>query len=133
VEYGYTLALGAAEVTMLDLANAYAHLSTTQPAVINPILEIRSRDGSLIYQKTPVQQPEVIKPGIAYLIWKILSDPANRLPGWVTKFNINGLTMALKTGTSNMKTDKGNNLPRDGWLATYNPSKVAVFWAGNAD
>jgi membrane carboxypeptidase/penicillin-binding protein len=51
-EYGYTLALGAGEVTMLDLANAYSHLSTATPAVINPILEIRSRDGSLLYQRT---------------------------------------------------------------------------------
>lgn len=48
---------------MLDLANAYSHLSTDTPAVINPILEIRSRDGSLLYQRTGQQlQTEVIKP-----------------------------------------------------------------------
>ena len=63
VEYGYTLALGAAEVTMLEMANAYAHLSTDTPAVINPILEIRSSDGSIIYQKTgEALRDEVIKP-----------------------------------------------------------------------
>ena len=48
---------------MLEFANAYEHLSTATPAVINPILEVRSRDGSLLYQKTGQQlQPEVIKP-----------------------------------------------------------------------
>lgn len=132
VEYGYTLALGAAEVTMLDLANAYTHLSTNQPSEINPILEIRSRDGSLIYQKEEKKQKEVIPWWIRYLLWSILSEPSNRLAGWVSKFNVQWLSLALKSGTSNVKTDRGNR-PRDGWMAVYNGSKVAVFWAGNAD
>ncbi|MEI7563400.1 MAG: hypothetical protein WCJ39_07315 [bacterium] len=106
-EYGYTLALGAGEITMLELANAYAHLSTDTPAVINPILEIRSRDGSLLYQRTGQDlQTEVVKPGIRYLLRKILADPINRVVGWVSKFNVAGLTFALKTGTSDVKTDK---------------------------
>jgi len=63
VEYGYTLALGAAEVSMLEMADAYSHLSTDTPAVVNPILEIRSSDGSIIYQKTGESlRDEVIKP-----------------------------------------------------------------------
>lgn len=133
VEYGYPLALGAAEVTMLEFANAYTHLTTSTPAVINPILEIRSRDGSLLYQKTGQHlQAQVIKPGIISLIWKILSDPANRIPWWENKFTVSGLKYALKTGTSNAKTDKGNR-PRDWWLAAYTPSKVMIFRAGNAD
>jgi len=66
---------------MLEEANAYMHLSNpTGPAVIDPILEIRSRDGSLVYQKTVQKQPQVIPAGVAYLIRKILSDPANEIP-----------------------------------------------------
>lgn len=42
------------------------------------------------------------------------------------------MTLAIKTGTSDVKTDKGNR-PRDGWLASYTASKVALFRAGNAD
>lgn len=132
VEYWYTLALWAAEVTMLDLANAYTHLSINEPAEINPILEIRSRDGSLIYQKEEKKQKEVIPSGVRYLLWNILSDPANRLPWWISRFNVQGLSLALKTGTSNVKTERGNR-PRDGWMAVYNGTKVAVFRAGNAD
>ncbi|MFA5747945.1 MAG: transglycosylase domain-containing protein [Candidatus Absconditabacterales bacterium] len=133
VEYGYPLALGAAEITMLEFVNAYSHLSTATPAVINPILEIRSRDGSILYQKTGTNyQEQLIPNGIRYLIRKILSDPNNRLAGWISKFNVAGLTFALKTGTSDMKTDKGNRA-RDGWLAVYTPTKVALFWAGNAN
>ena len=83
---------------MLDFANAYAHLTTSTPAVINPIMEIRSRDGSLLYQKTGEQlQQEVIKPGIVSLMRKILADTANRIPGWENKFTVSGLKYALKT------------------------------------
>lgn len=118
---------------MLEFANAYSHLTTSTPAIINPILEIRSRDGSILYQKTGQKlQDEVIKPGIISLIRKILADPANRIPGWENKFTVSGLKYALKTGTSNAKTDRGNRA-RDGWLAAYTPSKVMLFRAGNAD
>ena len=133
IEYGYTLALGAAEVSMLELTNAYSHLSTDTPAVINPILEIRARDGSLIYQRTwEVAQPEVIKPGIRSLIWKILSDSSVRIIGRETKFNVPGISFGLKTGTSDVKTPKGNR-PRDGWLCAYTPSKVIMLRMGNTD
>lgn len=83
---------------MLDFANAYSHLTTSTPALINPILEVRSRDGSILYQKTGTNlQEEVIKPGIISLVWKILSDPANRIPGRENKFTVSGLKYALKT------------------------------------
>ena len=83
---------------MLEFANAYEHLTTSTPAVINPILEIRSRDGSILYQKTGTNlQKSIIKPGIVSLMWKILSDTANRIPGWENKFNVAGLKYALKT------------------------------------
>ncbi len=132
IQYGYTLALGAWEVSMLELANAYMNLSTPTPAQINPILEIRARDWSLIYQKQVVKEPNVIPPGIGYLLWKVLSEPANRLVGWISKFNVPWLTLAIKTWTSDAKTDKGNR-PRDAWLASYNANKVALFWAWNAN
>jgi hypothetical protein len=74
---------------MLEFANAYSHLTTPTPAVINPILEIRSRDGSILYQKTGQKlQDEVIKPGIISLIWRILADTANRIPGRENKFTV---------------------------------------------
>ena len=132
IEYGYPLSLGAAEVSMLELASAYTHLSTTTPAKLNPILEIRGSNGSILYTKEPEIQQNVIKPGIVSLMWKILSDPSNRIGAWATKFNVRGLTYALKTGTSNVRTEKAS-LPRDGWLAAYTPSKVLMMWAGNAD
>jgi len=51
IYYGYPLAIWAAEVRMIDMAQAYSYLSNIDGAVkINPILEIRWPDGSLIYK-----------------------------------------------------------------------------------
>lgn len=133
IPYGYTLALWAAEVTMLELATAYSNLTMWgKPAYINPILEIKSSDWAIIYQKTIQYHDQVIKPWIVYLMWKILSEPANRVIWWVNKFNVKWLTYALKTWTSNVKTEKWNR-PRDWRLAAYTPSKVLLFRAWNAD
>jgi hypothetical protein len=42
------------------------------------------------------------------------------------------LTYALKTWTSNMKSEKWN-LPRDGLVAAYTPDNLILMWAGNTD
>lgn len=132
MNYGYPLAIWAAEVSLLEFANAYSYLTTETPAELDPILEITSADGSVIYEKEVVEKEDKIPAWVRYLIWKILSDPNNRLSGWVSKFNVSWLTYALKTWTSNMKTEKWNR-PRDGLVAAYTPDNLILMWAGNAD
>lgn len=133
--YWYPMALWAWEVEMLELVNAYMHLSARgKPAVMNPILEIRSSDGALLYKKEVEHQPETIKPGIAYLLWTILKTDSGSMPaGWVSKYSVRGLLLAIKSWTSNMKIDWNKNRARDGLLVGYTPSKVAVFRWWNAD
>lgn len=82
---------------MLELASAYSHLTTETPAEILPILEIVAVDGSILHKKEVAEKEEIIPSGIKYVMWKILSEPSYRLAGWVSKFNISGLTYALKT------------------------------------
>jgi len=133
VEYGYPMALGAGEVTMLELADAYSQLSRQGERVaINPILEIRSRDGTLLYEKEVETSESVIRPAAASLLWEILSDTSNMPSGWVNMLSIRGLRMATKSWTSDVKTPNGNR-PRDGWIATYTPSRVGIFWVGNTN
>jgi penicillin-binding protein 1A len=133
IEYGYPLSLGAWEVTMLELADAYVQLSRQgERVIINPILEIRSSNGSLLYEKEVVTEQSVISPGAASLIREILSNTANMPSNWVNMFSVRGLRLAAKSGTSDVKTPNGTR-PRDGWLATYTPSRVAIFWVGNTD
>lgn len=130
-QYGPPMAIGAAEMKMFELATMYAHLSATgKPGELDPILEIRRPDGSLLYKKSDSRPKQVIPSGIAYLLRKVLSDPANLPSDWARKFTFPGIKFAHKTGTSNRRSgDK--ILPRDWWLATYTPSKVTVFWAWN--
>ena len=132
INYWYPLAIWAAEVSLLEFAWAYSYLTTETPAEINPILEITAADWSVIYEKEVKEKEDIIPAWVRYLIWKILSDPANRLAGWVNKFNVSWLTYALKTWTSNMKTAKWNR-PRDGLVAAYTPDNLILMWAGNAD
>ncbi|UFX83073.1 transglycosylase domain-containing protein [Candidatus Absconditicoccus praedator] len=130
-DYGYPLVIGGGETRMIDLANAYAHLSSGgQPGEINPIKEIRSPNGSLLYRKSTQTQERVISAGAAYLTNDILSTAENMPPAWRNNFYMSGLTLGTKTGTSNIRKD-GEILPRDGWFASYTPSRVSVFWAGN--
>ena len=132
INYWYPLAIWAAEVSLLEFADAYSYLTTNTPAEIDPILEITSADGSVLYKKEVVEKEDVIPAWVKYLIWKILSDPNNRLAWWVSKFNVSWLTYALKTGTSNMKTEKWNR-PRDWLVAAYTPDNLILMRAGNAD
>lgn len=129
--YGPPMAIGAAEMEMFELATMYSHLSAWgKPWSIDPILEIRRPDGSIVYKKSDIRPKQVISAGIAYLLWKILSDPANLPWDWAKKFNFPWIKFAHKTGTSNRRSWE-KILPRDGWLATYTPSKVTLFRAWN--
>ena len=130
--YWYPLAIWAAEISLLEFADAYSYLTTQTPAEIDPILEITSADWTILYKKEVVEKEDLIPDWVKYLIWKILSEPSNRLAGWVNKFNVAWLTYALKTGTSNMKTDKWNR-PRDGLVAAYTPDNLILMRAWNAD
>ncbi len=132
IYYGYPLAIWSAEVRMLDMARAYSHLSSLwEPALINPILEITWPDGSIIYKKKNTHLEKVVPSSIAYMLWTMLSNPANRPASWNYIMNIKWLTMATKSGTTNIKNKNGTKSPRDGWLISYTPSKVFIAWAGN--
>ncbi len=132
-DYGPPMAIWSAEMKPIELANMYSHLSASgKPWELDPILEIRAADWTLIYKKQNKRQTQVIPAWVAYLIWDILSDFSNLPPDWARKFAFPGIKFAHKTGTSNWRSgDK--ILPRDGWLATYTPSKVTIFRAWNTN
>ncbi len=128
VNYGYPLAIGAGESPMIEMANAYAHLSAMgRPAEINPVLEVRASDGTILYKKQVKLQEQVVPGGVAYLIWNMLSTKSNFPSAWVDTFTFPGISFATKSGTTNVKKDD-EKLPRDAWLATYTPSSVMLFW-----
>jgi penicillin-binding protein 1C len=114
--YGFSLALGSAEVTLLQQANAYRTLANLGMA--SPI---RMRAGD------PVQAPrQILDPGAAWIVGDVLSDAsarastfgvdsALRLPFWT----------AAKTGTSKAM--------RDNWCIGYSDRFTVAVWVGNLE
>lgn len=131
--YWYPMAIWAWEMTMLELAEAYTHLSASwKPWKINPILEIRSSDGSILYQKETESQEEVIPAWVSYLIRDILATKSNFPAWWVSTLSHPDIQFASKSGTTNVVRGD-DKLPRDWWLVNYTNDKVIVNWAWNTN
>lgn len=134
---GTSYALGTLEVTPLDLAVAYGTFANNGYYIpANAIMKVTDSSGNVIEEfQTPEGQhviaPEDPQKGeqVAFLINDVLSDNSARPPGW-GNLQINGHTVAAKTGTSNTKKN-GVNYPQDLWTIGYTPSVVTVAWGGN--
>lgn len=132
--YSYPLVLGADATTHIQLAQAYIQLSTTGSSypLINPIKEIRTNQGDVLYQKPSTRFVKQIPDTVADMIRQILSDtqymPTNRR--WLRDLPLKNL--ALKTGTSNIKVWK-NSYPRDGLSVIYSSTDIVITWAWNTN
>ncbi len=114
--YGLGLTLGNAEVRLLELANAYAHLA-----------RLGTR---LPYRFTAPPSlptgPRATDPSIAYLIADILSDNDSRATAFGSESSLRfPFKVACKTGTS-------SNF-RDNWAFGYTPEFTVGVWVGNFD
>lgn len=113
--YGLSLALGGGEVNLLSLTSAYAALA--DGGFWRP--EVLTVGGSGAKPGRPV-----FRPGTAFLITNILSDPQARITGFGRRSVLETpYPAAVKTGTSkNFK---------DNWCVGYTDSFVVGVWAGN--
>ncbi len=128
-QYGLSLTLGAADVTMLDMATVYGTLSNQGIEIdLNPILKVTDTKGDILEQKTkqnPNFENRVLDPGIAFIISNILADNNARAMEFGTNspLYMPGHTVSVKTGTSDNK--------RDNWTIGYTPNYVVTVWVGN--
>lgn len=130
--YGLAVALGAAEVRLLDLTNVYTTFAN-QGLARQPMALLRVTTG--YGEALPLPQAETPQPvfgsrsaQIAYLITDILSDNAARTPifGPNSVMRLAGdRPAAVKTGTSNDF--------KDSWAVGYTPDLVVGVWVGNTD
>ena len=115
--YGLGLTLGCGEVSLLELANAYACLAsggTHRPPVF--FKNVRQ----------PKEGVRVFSPEAAYLVTHILGDDAARATGFGRDSLLSfSFPVAAKTGTS-------KNF-RDNWTVGYTSEVVVAVWAGNFD
>ncbi|MEM5342587.1 penicillin-binding protein 1C [Paraburkholderia azotifigens] len=116
--YGYSLALGSADVTLLSLTNAYRALANG--GVAAPAVDVVRRPPA------PVAPQRVFSRDASYIIATVLSDNNARTRTFgfdsplATRF-----FSAVKTGTSKDM--------RDNWTIGYTSRYTVGVWVGNAD
>lgn len=122
--YGLSMVLGAAEIPLLEMTDAYAVFAANgyrHPAQF--IVSIEDKNGKNIYQEQ-IKEETVIPSTVAYIISSILSDNSARAEEFGNALTISR-PAAVKTGTTENY--------RDALTIGYTPSLVVGVWVGNND
>lgn len=126
---GLSLALGANNLTPLELTTAYCVFPNTgykvEPYIVSKIMDSQNR---VVYTATPTSvdneekpAPRVLSPQTSYLMTSMLQD--------VIKYGSG--KRALSLGRSDLAGKTGStNDHHDGWFAGYNADVVATAWLG---
>ena len=117
------MALGAGEVTPLELVNAYSPFANggfrVRPRLVK---RIESSDGTVLWSREIEPRVQVMDPKDAYQLTSMLQSVVNHGTGRAVRdYGVKGL-VAGKTGTTNSGTDV--------WFIGYTPTLVAGFWFG---
>ncbi len=119
-----SIALGTAEVTPLELINAYSPFANggigVQPHVI---VKVRTADGKLLYQRKGASYGRIIEPQYVSMMNAMMMETL--ATGTGKRAGIPGWQAAGKTGTSQDY--------RDAWFVGYTSHLVAGVWLGNDD
>ncbi len=114
-----SIALGSAQVSVLDMAAAYATLANNGTAVEpTTIKEVRTGTGEIVKPEQKIV-PEAVSPGNAFLLTRVLEQVIQRGTGQVADI---GRPAAGKTGTTNDYNDA--------WFAGYTPDLAVAVWVG---
>ena len=118
-----SLALGTAEVTLLELAGAYTALANGGFGVLpHGIVEIRTRGGTVLYRRAGSGRGAVIDARVAAGMHDLLAGVIDHGTGRIARLD---RPAAGKTGTSQDF--------RDAWFVGYTGSLAAGVWVGNDD
>jgi len=138
-EYGWPLALGSAEVPLIQMAQGYSTIARN--GVNSPLIAIKSitKDEGQLYAPLHTSS-QAIDPKIAQDLTSILSNVGARPEGyWRDSLTLSTSDAAVKTGTSSMcmlMTEEGKCLAlyaKDTWVIGYTPELLVAVWVGNAD
>jgi len=116
------IALGAYEVTPLEIAGAYT-VFANQGVYVKPhwITMVRDRMGNIIYAHKPHRRP-VLDPRVNYLMVNLMEEVLRSGTGAGVRARGFLLPAAGKTGTSH-----------DGWFAGFTSRLLCVVWVGFDD
>ena len=116
------IALGAMEVTPVELVAAYAPFSNGGYRVTPHLVSrIETADGELLWSTRPARTP-VLDPRDAFQITSMLRSVVDEGTGTAIRAAGIGTPVAGKTGTTNDGADV--------WFVGYTPTLVAGFWFG---
>jgi penicillin-binding protein 1B len=121
-----SVALGAAEVTPLELATVYATLAAggVRPPV-HGLIAVFDRYGKPVTGAELPPRERVLTPQTAYLVTSVLQGVVDRGTGHgVRSWGVRG-ELAGKTGTTNKR--------RDSWFVGYSPARTTAVWVGYDD
>ena len=119
----YSLALGASEVNLLELTNAYGTFAAKgMHAPVNGIRRVIDQQGKVIYEAKPQAQLAIDQETSAIMNW-MLQDVVNDGTGRPAR--LFDREVAGKTGTSDQA--------RDLWFIGYIPQLATGVWLGNDD
>ena len=123
-DYGLSLVLGAAEVPLIEMTNAYATFANQGTwNKYQLFLEVRDKNGTVILEKQP-ESRRALSSAVSYLISSILSDNKARAEVFGGALTISR-TAAVKTGTTNDY--------KDSLAIGYTPQVAVGVWIGNND
>jgi len=119
---GLSTAIGGSDVTLLEHVQGYEVFANQGQRVdLNEITRVDDSHNNAVYQRTSMNNRNVLTPAESYLITDVLKNYQNQWGfGWNRQ-------MASKTGTS----DNGHGQIPDSWIMAYNPSIVIGTWVGN--
>jgi len=116
----FTLALGTGEVTMLEIANAYATFHSLGKYA-DPVILIRVTDASgKVLEEHDAAFEEKLPPAVAYMATSLMRSVVEE--GTATAVRELGRPAAGKTGTASEF--------RDAWFTGYTPDLLASAWVG---
>jgi len=124
-QIGLSLTLGAAEVKLIDMANAYGTVANLGVHV-DPtfILRVEDPHGKVVWEHKDYPQKRVLDENIAYVMVDILKDTTQPDRDFIFGgFTNIGRPAGLKTGTT-------DNL-KDVYSVGFTPTLVTGVWMGN--
>jgi penicillin-binding protein 1A len=131
LEHDAALALGASEVTPLELATVYASLASGGKAITPyAIKEIDSRpaqgqtQGQVLYRHNSVSPPQTVDEGAVATLTGMMEGVV-RAGGTGKAAALGSRPVAGKTGTTSDY--------RDAWFAGFTADYTTVVWMGNDD
>ena len=126
-QVGLSLTLGAAEVKLIDMANAYGTVANLGVHV-DPtfILRVEDAHGKIVWEHKDYQQKRVVDENTAYVMVDILKDTTQPDRDFIFgSFTNIGRPAGLKTGTT-------DNL-KDVYAVGFTPTLVTGVWMGNSN